>query len=63
MRVAQILSTGMPNKREVHRSVQKSEFTYRAYFMSPLWHLDLLGGFNVFGNFVDPWLRLCRIAW
>lgn len=26
MRCAQILSTGMPDKREVHRSFQKCEF-------------------------------------
>jgi hypothetical protein len=54
----------MPDKREVVRSLQKCEFTvYRTYFMSSLQHLDLTGGFYIFGNFGDLWLRVCSIAW
>ena len=59
----QILSTGMPDKREIHRSLQKCESTVLNFFISPLLHLKLIGGFYVFGNFVDLWLRVCSIAW
>jgi hypothetical protein len=60
---AQILSTGKSDKREVYRSLRKCDFTILnlLHFTPPV--SRIIHGFCIFGNFVDPRLRVCSIAW